>query len=341
MFASGLFVVRLIAELKRVRLSYSSADAIFYVLGMLPSSLANYDVIIVSIATILWFLQVRRTQELMISKVAGLSLFRLLGFMLPACCLLAAMFTVNREWFAPMMAEHAKEARSLKASGGRIYFHDNHVWLKTEEGFLEAQISEDAYYLHQIRYFIFNKDHLTRWIMAPKARYHNGKWYAEQVETYKLEEKGQTVTYAPRTLLPITVKPRLISWSFIRPEYLSVKQIAESLVKGDDSGIANNMTWILFMVRVFRPLNLLAVIALTLTILDKATSARFVGLGARLLVVLALALLEFLSYELLCTSRLSLSIKESAVLALLPVLTMVLLTVGIGFYRQRMALVEQ
>lgn len=138
MFASGLFMVRLLAELKRVRLSYSSADAIFYVQGMLPSSIASYDVIIVSIATMLWFLQVRRTQELMIARVAGLSLMRLFSFMLPACCLLVLLFTVNREWFAPMMAARAKETRSLKASGGRIYFHDNYIWLETEEGFLEA-----------------------------------------------------------------------------------------------------------------------------------------------------------------------------------------------------------
>lgn len=112
-------------------------------------------------------------------------------------------------------------------------------------------------------------------MLAPKARYHAGKWYAEYVETHVLEKYGQTISCDSRVPLPIAVKPRLIAWSFIPPKYLSVKQMVESLINGNSSGIAKNITWVLIMVRVFRPVNLLAVLTLTLTILDKATSARF------------------------------------------------------------------
>ena len=75
---AGLLIMRLLSELKRVRLAYTTADAVYYVMGMLPTSLARYDSVIVCLATCLWFMHVRRTQELLVVQVAGVSLQKLL-----------------------------------------------------------------------------------------------------------------------------------------------------------------------------------------------------------------------------------------------------------------------
>jgi len=331
---AGLLIMRLLSELKRVRLAYTTADAVYYVMGMLPTSLARYDSVIVCLATCLWFMHVRRTQELLVVQVAGVSLQKLLYKMLPACLCIIGLFTLNREWIAPRMAAHAKEVRSQRVSGGHVYFQDNQMWLRTPDGFLMAVIGQDSHLLQQVRYYVFKDQKLTSWWIAPKAVYYAGHWTAPRADHFVFHDQGQAKTLKRQVRLPVPLKPRVLAWSFLRPEYLSARQIAESLAKGKKLGISERISWLLLSARIMRPVNVCLLMVLTLTVLNKAISSRFVGLSVRMMVVVFVAVLEFLLYEFMCASQNALDFQSSAMIAMTPAVCLLLLIGCISVFRQ-------
>lgn len=332
-FCSFLFVIRLMAELKRVGLSYTTADVIVYVGGMLPSSLARFDSMIIFLAVCMWFLQLRRSQELLIVQVSGISMTRLIGKLLPVICLIITLFTINREYIAPNLAENAKLQRAQKVNGKAIYFQNNDMWLKTNQGFLNANIGQDAHVLKNVHYYLFQNDELYAWVVAPKVIYRSGRWIALRSERFVLTEQGHSKQTSRLLALPISLKPRVLSWSFIKPEYLSAWQIGVTLSKGTKYGISDQITWLLFCVRVVRPLNLLLIMVTTLSVLDRAISSRFVGLSSRLVALALMATGEFVLYSLMCESHNALGFPESALIALSPAILLSTSLFALYLYR--------
>jgi|GEM_PF-6800533 len=332
-FCSFLFVIRLMAELKRVGLSYTTADVMLYVGGMLPSSLARFDSMIIFLAVCMWFLQLRRSQELLIVQVSGVSMTRLIGKLLPVICLIITLFTINREYIAPNLAENAKLQRAQKVNGKAIYFQNNDMWLRTDQGFLNANIGQDAYVLKNVHYYLFQNDELYAWVVAPKVIYRSGRWIAPSAERFVLTDQGHSKQTSRLLALPISLKPRVLSWSFIKPEYLSAWQIGVTLSKGTKYGISDQITWLLFCVRVVRPLNLFLIVVTSLSVLDRAISSRFVGLSSRLVVLALLATSEFVLYALMCESHNALGFNASVLIAICPAI--LLMSVLLTLYMHR------
>ena len=333
LFAAMLFVIRLVSELKRIRIGYSSADAILYVLCMLPSSIARYESMIVCLATCIWFLQMRRSQEILMTQVFGISMTKLCARMLPAMIMVVAMFSLNREWIAPSSSEYAKEQRARKASGGRMYVQDNQMWIRTDDGFLQARIGKNSNKIRDVRYYIFEEDHLKKWQIMPDAVFRNGLWIGRNVKEFHMGKEMQIEKELPRVKLPIGLKPRVISWSFLKPEYLSLRQIIVSLSKGSKFGISENMTWLLMAARAMRPVNMLCIMWLACSIMDKAVAMRLVGVSWRIGMVMLISSIEFFIYEFMTQRQTGLSLVDSCIIAGVPAAILLALIMSIALFR--------
>ncbi|MEC8882385.1 MAG: LptF/LptG family permease [Pseudomonadota bacterium] len=334
LFAAMLFVIRLVSELKRIRLGYSSADAIIYVFCMLPSSIARYESMIVCLATCIWFLQLRRSQELLMAQVFGVSMTKLCMRMLPAMIVIVAMFSLNREWIAPSSSEYAKEQRARKASGGRMYVQDNQMWIRTDDGFLQAIIGKNANKIRNVRYYVFEDDHLKKWQMMPDAVYRNGLWIGRNVKEFHMGKEKQIEKERLQVKLPIGLKPRVISWSFLKPEYLSLRQIIVSLSKGSKFGISENMTWLLMAARAMRPVNMLCIMWLACSIMDKAVAMRLAGVSWRIGMVMLISSIEFFVYEFMTQRQTGLTLINSCLVAGLPATILLTLIISIALFRR-------
>lgn len=334
LLAAMLFIVRLIAELKRIHLSYNSADAIVYVLYMLPSNIARYESMIVCLATCIWFLQLRRSQEILITQIMGISMTRLCTKMLPVMILIAAVFSFNKECISPHASEYAKKQRARKVSEGNVSIQENQMWIRTKDGFLKARIGKDARKIRHVNYYIFENNELKKWQSMPEAVFKKNAWHGKNVKEFHLTPTGQVNRELSHTKLPINLKPRVISWSFLKPEYLSLWKIIVSLNKGSKFGISENMSWLLIASRTLRPLNMICMMWLICSILDKAVAIRLSGVSWRIGAALAITSIEFFVYEFMTQKQFGLDLVSSCVIAVIPISLLVLMVLSLAAFRK-------
>lgn len=246
------------------------------------------------------------------SQVFGISTARLIWKMLPALFLICAVFTLNREWVGPKLTAYANSWRAEKLSRGSIYLSQNQMWLYTQSGFLSAEISASGRQLNDVAYYEFEHKELKRWYVAPQASYQAGQWIARDVRHTDIKENSLQTERISRQNLPIKLKPHIMAWSFIQPEYLSLWQIGHSLASAKKFGISGSMTWLLFTARIARPLNLLIIAMLVIAILEKGVSLRFNGLSSRIAALGGLVACEFFLFHILSTIHLGLTVTASA-----------------------------
>ena len=163
--------------------------------------------------------------------------------------------------------------------------------------------------------------------------YSKGRWIAPRSERYVLLDQGQSKKILRSLQLPISLKPRVLSWSFLKPDYLSLRKIGESLIKGKKYGISDQITWLMFCVRMVRPMNLLLTMVLSLVVLDRAIPLRIMGLSTRLMVLSCIVISEFMLYTFMSSSHNVLDFQVSAVIALVPTALMLGFLLLLGLYR--------
>ena len=174
----------LITELRYLSPSYTSADAIIYALYSIPGAIIKADSIILCIATVVFFLRLRKSKELLVGHIFGLSMIQVLRGMVPLVIALITMLTINREWLAPQVSMHAKQWRIQKTLSGAVYAHPtNKVWLYTQSGFLSARMVSNFKELKNINYYQFKNDQLVSWYYSRSANYIHGEWISTRGTT--------------------------------------------------------------------------------------------------------------------------------------------------------------
>ena len=333
LFAAGLFLARLISEFRQVKLGYSSAAAIQYAVIMVPTTLAQYDSLIVVLATTMWFLHVRKTHELLMARIAGLSAARLLLQLIPAFLMVIICMTMNREWIAPQLASYAKEVRAMHLSKGTVLFRNNVIWMKVKDGFLQAHVTDSFDKLTQIKLFQISEGELTTWITAKEARYKRGQWRALFATQHSFVDEAQEKIRHVQMLLPISLKPDVIAFSSLKPDLLSINQMLRSLKKTEQYGLSYKISWLLLGVRIFRPLNLLLLMVLTVVLLEKTIATRATSVGYRACTVIGIGVCEFFLFEVMSVYKSTLNFWLGILTAAVPSIVMVGILVVIYAWR--------
>ena len=168
----------------------------------------------------------------------------------------------------------------------------------------------------------------------PDAIFNKRGWIGRNVKEYELINDKQTKKEHRNLVLPINLKPRVISWSFIKPEYLSLRQIILSLSKGSKFGISENITWLLMASRALRPVNMICIMWLSCSILEKVVALRLIGLSWRICVILGISSVEFFTYELMTQKHMGLSFQQSIITAAIPGTILFMIIVSLALMRK-------
>ena len=294
----------LITELRYLSPTYTSADAITYALYSIPGAVIKADSVILCVATVVFFLRLRKSKELLVGHIFGLSMIQVLRGIIPLVIALITMLTVNREWLAPQVSMHAKQWRIQKTLSGAVYAHPtNKVWLYTQSGFLSAQMVSNFKELRDVNYYQFKNDQLVSWYYSRSANYIHGEWVAASARKAALKN-GHVVKYSvEKYRLPIRIKPHVLEGASLIPEFATLRQILDSMYRGRDYGISNQTTWMMLTARITRPINLFLIFVWVFVVLEHATLPRLKGLVARIFLTIFLVISERIAYEFITTAQ--------------------------------------
>ncbi|MBL97570.1 MAG: hypothetical protein CMF52_07115, partial [Legionellales bacterium] len=295
----------LINELRISSAAYTSADAIIYTFYRTPASIIRADSIIFCIATIVFFLRLRKSKELLVGHIFGVSMMQVLRGLVPLVIVLITLVTVNREWLAPQVSAYAKVWRLQKTEKGTIYTTiNNKVWFYTQSGFLSAQmVTDNPKQLQDVAYYEFENDQLLYWYFSDKVNYELGDWVAPDGYKKTINNQYINTERIAEYKLPIRVKPRVIEGARLMPEFATLRQIIDSMYRGGKYGISNHITWMMLTARITRPINLFLIFIWVFVVLEHVTLPRFKGLVARLFLTILFVISERVAYEFITTAK--------------------------------------
>ncbi|QPH53906.1 LPS export ABC transporter permease LptG [Pontivivens ytuae] len=245
------FVLVMMGDL--LDLSTEEGDAPLLALALLhaPSVLTETLPFVVLLGALAAFLRLARTSELVVTRAAGVSVWRLLRIPMIAAMLLGVLsFTVWNPMAAASLARY--EVLSSRYFDGReslLSISAEGLWLRqaSEQGqtvINATRATPEGEELIGVSIFEFNEDNnLSRRISARRALLQDGYWEVEAARVWDIAPtaRGQTITARDedRLELPTDLTSNRILESFADPEALSFWELGSFIETLDASGFSS------------------------------------------------------------------------------------------------------
>lgn len=242
---------------------YTLSDLVVYTLRMMPFHLVRFQGVLLVIAT-LWFChRLRQIHYLSVLYTQGVSIYRIVWWLMPVIIPLVLCITLVNEYVSPKMILWAKQTRSEIVSKGQLSQRESSIWVRTQEGFLFASLTDDTWHLRSVYHFVFGKDGLLSWAYAPDIYYKDGKWMADIVQMHDISLEKTKYTHAQHVRVPLTINPNIVDLQPVRSEYMGVLKMYRNLAFAKDLGL-DGLSWTMWWQRVLQPLYNIWLIMMTI-----------------------------------------------------------------------------
>ncbi len=225
-------VVLLFAAVENLRRFSGLGAGAGEILGitLLQSPAILYDVfpLVLMLASLVTFLRLARSSELVVMRASGLSALGLIGIPTAAAVVLGAGFVgaVNPFVAASIEQEARVEGALSGGAPSRLSFSEDGLWLRQADAegqtvIQAARANENGTRLSQVRLHRFDEGgSLYARIEAPLARLGDGVWALEDATRWQTDAEGrfQKVDARTRIDLPTGLTSAQILESFSRPE---------------------------------------------------------------------------------------------------------------------------
>ncbi len=248
-------------------------------------------------ASIFTFWRMTRTNELVVARTVGLSVWQFLSPVLAATIIVGILATtVINPVSAVLLSKFSDmETFYLQKKSELITISKTGLWLRQNEPdgyslFHASRFSPETWQIKGLIVFYFDKnDTMTRRIDAPQAFLRDGYWEARSVTIHGREPPAQ---FQEAHLIPTTLTADEIEESFAPPETLPFWRIPEFIALMEETGFPATRLKVHYHSLLAQPLFFAAMVLLAATV--SLRHQRRQGTGA--LIVLGIALGFFIFF---------------------------------------------
>ncbi len=224
---SGLQILfTYLGELGELKDGYGALDALIYVLWGAPSAL--YEILPISalIGAVLGLGTLASNSELIVMRAAGVSLWRIVGWVIRSALLLVVLSFALSEWVIPYSSEQAKSVKSHRAVAelGEVKGY----WSREGQRFIYIDYANSQGELRNVEVTDFDNDYRLRGTLNAEqgAFVQDGQWRLEKTEQMDILPAGNaTLKKAESNDLSLALQPKYVHMVTIDPEDLSPSQL--------------------------------------------------------------------------------------------------------------------
>ncbi len=270
-FIAILLPIDLADQLGRVGSDHGFAAAMELALLNLPSSLNDWMSLFIMLATLVLFLGLARTSELVVVRAAGRSalnsaaspiIMALLIGVLSLLVLNPLVATTTRQYDTTLARLSGLESRSVSVSGQGLWLRQG---VESEQTVIRASgTNSDGTNLFDASFFTFDADgQLLERMDAREAVLELGAWTLTDVTRWPLAGANNAEaqrTQFPTLILPSTLTAEQIRDSFGKPQSIPIFELPAFIRQLNDAGFAalQHRTW--FQMQLSSPLLLAAMV---------------------------------------------------------------------------------
>ena len=215
-----------LGELGDLKENYNAWDALKYVLWGAPQYL--YEILPISalIGSVLGLGTLASNSELIVMRASGISLWRIVGWVVRSALALVVLSFVLSEWVIPYTNEQAKSAKSHRsvAALGEVKGY----WTREGDRFIYIDYANAKGELSKLQVVDFDNTHHLKGVLNAEAGQfvRDGQWNIHKaLEMNVLPTGNATLTQQAQAPLSLALQPKYVHMVTIDPEDLAPSQL--------------------------------------------------------------------------------------------------------------------
>ena len=215
-----------LGELGSLKPTYNAWQAFLYVIWGAPSYLYEILPVAALIGSVLGLGALASNSELIVMRSVGISLWRIVGWVMRSALLLIVLSFVLSEWVIPYTNEKAqsiKKQRSVAALG-----EVKGYWSREGQRFIYIDYANSQGQLRNIQAIDFDQNYrLQSFVTAEKGQFlKDGQWILEKSHQIDLLAQGNAIkTDHEQQALGLALQPKYVHMVTLDPDDLSPSQL--------------------------------------------------------------------------------------------------------------------
>lgn len=220
----------LVNEIKDLgRGTYQLRQMLRHVLLLLPGHIYEIFPIAALIGTMFALAQLVASSEYTVMRTAGLSVTRMLGAILSAGVLFAALTFLFGEYIGPFASQWAQQLRSRAITGMVAQEFRSGLWLKDDKSFINVREVSPNGQLKGVRIYEFEASARLHSVTSAQSAVFQGErqWLLADVLKTTFSEVRTEASTAKTEAWRSTLEPRLLNVLMVQPEQMSASSLGE------------------------------------------------------------------------------------------------------------------
>ena len=322
------YFINLLSELRDIGVGdYGFMQAALHALLELPYNIYAFFPMLVLLGGLLGLSMLASQQELIVMRVSGVSLFKIVQAVFGAAIILIMLGMIIGEIIAPRTHYLANSHKSTEQSGGQAVVTAAGLWVHEGNNFVHIDRVMAHQHLEGVTRYEFNAQHrLLAAYYAKTLDYRNGQWQLQDFTKTTFGPGDYTNSqYLASTTWDLTLTPNVLSVGLIEPEEMPLNKLFHFTQHLVTNGLQATEFQFSFWKRVFTPLTILVMLFLAIPFVF--TAPRSINLGWQIILGIVMGFAFYILDSLL--GQLSIVYQFSPFFA---ALFPILLFAGIGWY---------
>jgi len=215
-----------VGELSSLKKGYNAWDAFRYVLWDAPHNINRIIPIAALIGAVLGLGSLASNSELITMRAAGVSLWKIVGWVMRPALLLVVIFVISMQWVIPYSSEQAKSIKSQRsiAALGEVRGY----WSREGQRFIYIDYANSKGALNHVQIINFSENnHLESVVMAEQGQFiKNGEWTLDKTKQLSILPSGNsTFKNIQQQDLPLALQPKYVHMVTLDPEDLAPSEL--------------------------------------------------------------------------------------------------------------------
>ncbi len=324
---SGLQILfTYLSELGDLNEQFTAWQALLYVLWGAPRYLNEILPISALIGSVLGLGALASSSELVVMRAVGISLWRIVFWVIRAALILVVLSFVLSEWIIPYTNEQAKGIKQQQTAAklGEVKGY----WSREGQRFIYVDYANAQGQLKGIQTLDFDENfRLQQWNSAKSGHFvKEGQWQVQQAKQVKLMPTGDAqLTQSAQQNLNLALQPKYVHMVTIDPADLSPSQLVSFMRYLDQYSQVPKTYQLAFWQKVGAPFSLMALVLIACSFIFGPLRQQ--SMGFRLVIALFVGLTFFYLKDFLGYASLVYS-PSPAWFVFIPILSMF----GVGGY---------
>lgn len=257
----------IIDESGDIRNDYTFGAVLFYVALKLPASVHEYLPFSALIGCLVGVGALAGNSEVVVMRAAGVSLFRVVGFVLRPVLMFAVLGMGIGEFVTPYLDQYAEGQREFLRQGNTSQDSSSGLWFREQNEFMHINAAYPGGVLFGVTRYSLNDDHTKalQVSFAERATFTGDKWLEENVQVTHFGEVQTSSEKITVREWNTDITPQVLTVNVVSAELLSMRSLQTFITYLKQQGLDSARYQLVYWGKALLPLTMIGLVLIAIS----------------------------------------------------------------------------